>query len=237
MIGLTAHTLLQAWERGLHQDTLERSLTLLECAFPERSRDALIDLTIGERDVCLLQLRQRTFGAAMRAIVACPTCGERLEINADVQTFMLIPPPTFSGTAAVYEFTTEACKVTFRLPTVRDLLALRACDNARALLEERCILSVQGDPVHTVRDALDKHMAQCDPQAEILFDLNCPVCSYAWNSPFDIASFLWREVEAGARRLFHEVHTLARAYSWCEADILAMSAARRQRYLEMVSHV
>jgi hypothetical protein len=31
-----------------------------------------------------------------------------------------------------------------------------------------------------------------------------------------------------------EVHRLARVYGWREADILSMSASRRQFYLEMV---
>jgi hypothetical protein len=31
-----------------------------------------------------------------------------------------------------------------------------------------------------------------------------------------------------------EVHTLAWAYGWREADILAMSPARRQFYIELV---
>jgi hypothetical protein len=52
---------------------------------------------------------------------------------------------------------------------------------------------------------------------------------------FDIGAFLWEEIAAQARRLLREVHTLARAYGWREADILVMSAARRQAYLEMVS--
>ena len=36
-----------------------------------------------------------------------------------------------------------------------------------------------------------------------------------------------------ATRLLGEVHTLARAYHWREAEILAMSSRRRQAYLEL----
>ena len=42
------------------------------------------------------------------------------------------------------------------------------------------------------------------------------------------------ELATQAKRLLREVHFLARAYGWREADILAMSARRRQAYLEMV---
>jgi len=51
---------------------------------------------------------------------------------------------------------------------------------------------------------------------------------------FDIASFFWAEICVQAKRLLREVHTLARAYGWREMDILSMSPARRQFYLEMV---
>ena len=36
-----------------------------------------------------------------------------------------------------------------------------------------------------------------------------------------------------ALRLLGHVHALARAYGWREADILAMSPARRQVYLDL----
>ena len=46
---------------------------------------------------------------------------------------------------------------------------------------------------------------------------------------------LWAELEAVARRLAMEVHTLASAYGWSESEILSLSDARRRLYLEMVS--
>jgi hypothetical protein len=42
-------------------------------------------------------------------------------------------------------------------------------------------------------------------------------------------------VAARAQRLLMEVHLLARAYSWRESDILAMSPARRNAYLQQVA--
>jgi hypothetical protein len=78
-------------------------------------------------------------------------------------------------------------------------------------------------------------MAACDPQAEVLLDLNCPACGHGWQALFDVVAFFWAELAAQAKRLLREVHTLARAYGWREADILGMSARRRQFYLEMVT--
>ena len=78
-------------------------------------------------------------------------------------------------------------------------------------------------------------MAEADPQADIQLALSCPACGHQWLSTFDIVSFFWSEINAWAYRILREVHILASAYGWREADILAMSPYRRQLYLEMVS--
>ncbi len=50
----------------------------------------------------------------------------------------------------------------------------------------------------------------------------------------DIASFLWKALHAWAKLMLGDVHELARAYGWTEADILALpSPTRRQIYLEL----
>ena len=50
----------------------------------------------------------------------------------------------------------------------------------------------------------------------------------------DLLDCAWTVVEAHARRLLGEVHRLARAYGWREHDVLALGAARRAAYLELV---
>jgi hypothetical protein len=77
-------------------------------------------------------------------------------------------------------------------------------------------------------------IAALDPQARIELDLTCAACGHAWPAVLDIASFLWAEINAWAHRTLRDVHAIARAYGWPEADILAMSPLRRQCYLEMV---
>jgi hypothetical protein len=77
-------------------------------------------------------------------------------------------------------------------------------------------------------------MAEADPQANVQLAITCPVCSKHWQAGFDIVSFFWNEIDAWAHRLLQEVHTLASAYGWREADILAMSPWRRQCYLAMI---
>jgi hypothetical protein len=55
-----------------------------------------------------------------------------------------------------------------------------------------------------------------------------------WRAAYDIASSLWQDIEYRSQRVVADVHRLAAAYAWSEADILAMSAARRRLYLAMI---
>ncbi len=62
-----------------------------------------------------------------------------------------------------------------------------------------------------------------------------PYLHARWDAGCHKATQLWREIHAWAKRQLDEVHTLASAYGWSEADILAMSASRRRRYVSLVA--
>ncbi len=81
---------------------------------------------------------------------------------------------------------------------------------------------------------LGERMASADPMAETRLTLRCPECGEEWEETFDIVSFFWAEIEAQAKRLLFEIHTLALAYGWTESEILSLSEPRRALYLEMV---
>ena len=77
-------------------------------------------------------------------------------------------------------------------------------------------------------------MALADPMAETRLALSCPACGSEWHEALDIARFVWAEIESRAKRLAGEVHALASAYGWTEAEILGLSGPRRSLYLGMV---
>ena len=243
MRALSASELLNIWERGLTQQPIQRTLMLLAAACPEMSADTLAELSIGERDARLLTLRERTFGPELVSVAACPGCGERLELTFNVTDIQGLseakPDEALSLTIADYE-------VSFRLPNSRDLAAVSPSEEvaeARRLLLLRCLLTVNHNgkevsdnelPAEVV-EAVVQQMAQVDPQGDVYLSLVCPACKHHWQAPFDIVTFFWTEIDAWAYRIMREVHTLASAYGWREADIFAMSPSRRQFYLTMVS--
>jgi hypothetical protein len=236
---LSASELLMVWERGRDQQPFQRAVALLAAANPELTPTALAELSIGERDAALLTLREWTFGPRVASIADCPSCGTCLDLAfdiADIRTEERSPPETVALSVAGYE-------LRFRLPTSADIAALAAEQgNQRQHLLRRCLIEVRhagadcdGDQLpQKVEAALLEHMAAADPQADVQLALTCPNCSQHWQAPFDIVSFFWSEIDVWAYATLREIHTLASAYGWREADILALSPRRRRIYLELI---
>jgi hypothetical protein len=248
MRAITAADLLNAWEDGRSGTSSRRSLLLLAAMYPDAPHETLASLSIGRRDAELLRLREALWGPRMAAIASCPECRERLELTLDVRDLLAMADWSAAGETPLAEgisLTLGDCSVAFRMPTTEDVIAAEGVedvDAARVLILERCLLSAEQAgaqvsalqlPAEVVR-GIAESMAQADPLADIQLRIDCPSCKHQWRAAFDIVSFLWTELEAWAGRMLSEVHTLARAYGWREPEILALSATRRQFYLEMV---
>ena len=244
MRGLSARDVVAVWERGQGRHPVDRALLLLGAALPRRSRDELASLTVGQRDGLLLLVRERTLGPKLECSVACPACRTALEFGVEIRTILLADPE--APLEREHALDADGVEVRFRLLDSRDLAAVAGVDDpalARGLLLRRCVLGAVagGEPVHPARlppavlEALSAELVRLDPQAEVEFDLRCGDCGHRWLSALDVPAFFWTEVSAQARRLLRDVHALARAYGWREADVLQMSSARRSFYLDLLS--
>jgi len=243
MCPLTASALLAAWERALSQRPAERALTLLALASTDLPPERLAALPIGQRDTHLLNLRESAFGPRMTGVAACPACSRQLEVSFTVPSVRVASP---ENSLELCTLTHAGYQVEFRLPNNHDIMALtpdlEGSANQRLLLK-RCLLNLRCDGETVPFDAfpadlwaaVSERMAEADPQADVQLSLNCPECSHRWEAPLDILSYLWAEIHEWATRLLRDIHTLASAYGWREADILALSPWRRQAYLEMIN--
>ena len=248
MRGLSAADVVAVWERGQERHPVDRALLLLGAALPARSRDELAALTVGQRDGLLLLARERTLGPTLQCFVPCPACALNLEFPVEVREILVADP--HAPLEREHELVAEGVKMRFRLLDSRDLAAVARMDDpaaARRALLARALLAAHaengngGEPLPPNRlppaaaAALAAEIARQDPQAEVEFNLRCAGCGHAWLSLLDVAAFFWAEVGVMARRLLREVHQLAAAYGWREADVLGMSAARRAFYLEQAT--
>jgi hypothetical protein len=238
---LSASELLNVWEQGWGQNPAQQALALLAAASPEISLEQLAKLSIGQRNACLLQLRAWTFGPKLPSLATCPNCNERLELNFNVSDILVTAE---SDPAEAISISISEHEVRFRLPQSRDLIEIANQKDPQvkcSLLLERCLLEARykgkkrnaNQLPTSVVEAIVQRMAEVDPQANMEITLSCSACSHKGQAMFDIVSYFWSEINAWAHRTLREVHLLASTYGWREADILAMSSARRQLYLEM----
>jgi hypothetical protein len=236
---LTDADLLDVWERGYGRAPWRQALLLLGAAAPVPPAE-LARLTVGRRDAELLRLRRRLFGVRLETITDCPACRKTLEVSLAVEDILHQGPPP----AAAHELRLDGYRIEFRLPNSLDLAALAGVEPAhrRQWLLAQCIQAAERDQTKLAADdlppeivaALAEALSQADPQANVQLALSCADCGHQWQTPLDIVSFLWTELNAWAERLLAQIHLLASAYGWSEGEILSLGAWRRQAYLNMV---
>jgi hypothetical protein len=235
MRSFSAFDFLTLWERGAALHAIDRALLVLSCAMPEADYQDLVRFPLGQRDRCLLQVRQDNFGDPLDSYAECPACRERLDFSLSCAALLAETRGTDVGVKSV---DIDGVHFDLRCPHSADAAAVAASASLEAGIEillARCVRydAGEGELTPAQCEAIAAELAALDPAAEILLDLSCTACGHGWQAVFDIAHFLWTEVRARARRLLQEVDTLGRTYHWSEADILSLSEARRALYLEM----
>jgi len=241
---LATHELLELWDTTSGKSMLEKSLRLLCNAYCIDNIGDVARLSIGERDARLLEVREWLFGKTLRNKASCQKCSETIEWESDSSTLHL---QDFAQNLSMkkLELVKESYYIKFRLLNSADLLKVTSSDiheNSYKKVISKCILSVTKDNEEynannlpeSVWEALNDRMSEEDPQADIRMQLVCPNCNHSWEMYFDIASYLWSEINVWAKKILEEVYLLARFFSWSEKDILNMSPYRRRLYIEMI---
>ncbi|MBX3117508.1 MAG: hypothetical protein KF784_00465 [Fimbriimonadaceae bacterium] len=221
--------LLDLWDAGEGCAAIERGLLVASQAAPTSADDA-----VGLRNARILEWRSRQFGARVEALAACPDCGEIAEFTLpDMSATEPMP-----GTLSMGDWEVE-----YRPANSLDLAYMLRFDNdedAASALVRRCVLACRRSGEEAsfeevpkeVLEALDERLDAEDPLGAPRLSLACPKCETEWEALIDLPAITWREIGQRARRTLSEVHDLAKAYGWNETEILALSPARRRRYLE-----
>lgn len=234
MRALSNFELLAIWEKGSALHPLDRGLLLLAAALPEVPLAEIADWPLGRRARELFAVHRKWLGSSLSARARCSRCDEQMELELDCG--QLMPPQATPDQQPTVVFRGEA----YRVPTSRDVAFALAADNSGQMapvrLLERCRLAPHQPRNWSEEDIAEigELMAQADPGAETRISFRCVICGHEQEDVVEVAAFLWAEMVAQAKRLLREVHTLASAYGWSEAQVLSLGAARRMFYLEMV---
>jgi len=235
----TAAILLRAWESGAAAAPPDRATALLHSLGAVGAGVRADELTVGQCDARLFELRRALFGETLEALATCPACQAEVDVTLALGE---LQPPIREGPVAPLTVQADGYTLVCRIPRNEDLRALARHTGEVTLLDllERCVLEASspgGSPVapHELPaatvEAIAEALAESDPGAQTALRIRCP-CGSEWVDELDIRSVLWSDLTEWVGRMLTEVHQLARAYGWSEADILEMSGWRRRWYLE-----
>lgn len=235
---LTSAELIQLWERGCEMPPAQRAVALAEAASADQAGPPAADLPLGDRDHRLMLLRCQLLGRQVRGVDSCGECGSVLDVNFDLGSLAAGHTAAAEPVTVRFEDTVLHCRV----PTTADLIAVAEGADLRGGLLARCVTRTGEDgperpavglPAPVIAEVMSA-LSAADPLADVRLAVTCGECGYQWDTAFDIASFLWTEICAAVERVLGDVHVLASAYGWSEAEVLAVGPRRRQYYLEAV---
>lgn len=225
--------LLRLWEDGLSRHPIDRALLLCAWARPDIAPERLARLPLGAVNSGILKLRSALFGSGLALRARCGHCDEILDIPLAIDELLAGQPEPDDAREV------EAIGFRFRLPTSMDLASvayeLDAEAGALRLLDRCCVARPEALPLTAeVLAEADPLLESADPLADLSLSVACASCGGATEVALDPGALLWDDVQARARAILAQVHTLASAYGWSEAETLALSPCRRAAYLGLI---
>ncbi|MGB3243263.1 MAG: hypothetical protein WBB25_01910 [Sulfitobacter sp.] len=170
---------------------------------------------LGDRNRALLAVLSTGFGAPEELWVTCPECDQLHEVPFDVSHILnqSLARPERLGS----EVPSVSSQV--RLPTGADLEA--------AVGDGAVLLSICAP--HATEEVFEAEVKTRDPCAELYFALTCVACGKAFKAALDPLALLLAELDRHGG-VTAEIDMLAQAYSWTEAELVALPAWRRRFY-------
>ncbi len=208
---------------------------LARCAVP-CDADHWWTQTVGARTAALLRVLEASDGAPALALSSrCGACGAAFEFGlplAALAAAEAAAPPSLCVTLP------GRPPLSLRRPTGDDLRGWRAAgwtsrqDAVRAMLGALWIAGPLPGPED--EPALAAALGALDPLVAFAVDCQCPGCGAAQAVSIDLEGIALSRLAARQDALLLDVHRLASSYGWTEAEVLAVPAARRRRYLALI---
>lgn len=201
--------------------------------------------TLDRRVRVLLTVARETQGDRLMWMARCPIqdCGHEMELELSVSQLLSMPEPAerFSWSAV------PDCTLELRLPTGRDQMEWRGAVATDAEVEggglalrlaTALVSSVNGQPPsadwslpHEWLPALDTTFREHDALVALELQVSCPWCGNDSVLEPDLEALALSRLAAEQKRVLEEIHQLASAYHWTEAEVLAVPQWRRSFYL------
>jgi len=194
-------------------------------AGPEPEEAHIWALPVGVRTAALLRTALGEAGTLQR-VVRCRACLERSEIELPLSE---LPPPPCDP----LQLEVDGEPWMLRLPSGADQRAWQLAGVEPLAVAQSLLLTpreLRPDLLPRLADAMHEH----DPLTDFHVATQCVNCEAGILAPLDLEHIALGVLAGAQRRVLDDVHRLARAYHWSEAQILALPAWRCAAYLERV---
>ncbi|HEY5704594.1 MAG TPA: hypothetical protein VIS96_03355 [Terrimicrobiaceae bacterium] len=210
---------------------------LLDCNGTSVGPGRALDLTVNDCDRIAAEIYRQEYGTRLESNLPCRQCGKDFRVSFELEPLIRqasqiaaegVEGPDDNGDFRAFK------GPRFRLPTLRDQLAVRGLDADRARMEllSQCVNSDLKDEEIA---AVERAMEAVGPLISGPITMSCPHCKFFESTvEFSIQNFLLEALAFEKRFLHYEVHYLARTYGWGRGEVLAMSKSDRRIYARMV---
>lgn len=162
---------------------------------------------------------------------SCTSCGEAYDLSLSLAN---LPRAPKTDAFPVVEVETSLGSRRFEVPNGRVERALAACepDDALRVLAHETSLdgAVVAEFSHADLEAIEAALDAASPDIADEIVTICPTCEAETTTRFDPLEFAFPK----PGRLFQDIHVLAQAYGWREAEILDLPSDRRRLYADLI---
>lgn len=200
--------------------------------------------TVNRRLQGLLAVTIITSGSSLGLTRCCSVveCGEPMDLPLDLHAFRVD-----QDSLLVDCIVDDGPELSLRVPTGADQLKwLREVSLGANPLDDRAmamelIATVNGaaPQVGTAVSqewltAIDRVLNETDFLTTLEIEARCPACAAVSSFAVDLEAELLAVLNRERPRMLDEIHRLAKAYHWNEAEIMNLPVARRREYLHRV---
>ncbi len=205
--------------------------------------EVVTGLAVADRQFLMLELAARLAPGETWLTAWCGACSERFDFAVD---YRCLPVKEAGAGYPFADVQTGRGPCRFRVPTGADQELVADLDDGEALrcLLACCLVAHDGrmadgrsawDMVESFSsddfEAIDAALESVAPEVAVSVQAACPACGALHVIPVDP----YRALSGPqGENLLQEIHAIASAYHWSEAEILALPQDRRWRYLELI---
>jgi len=204
---------------------------LRECLSQEASafnEQTIWDWTVNRRLQALLAVTIATRGARWihTAICGHTDCSAAMDLPLSLWDFQRRQDPL-----TVSCILDDGHKLTVTVPRGRDQLSWLQQGSSDITSMLASLLPANESVSAAIAAIVDAALTEADPLTTLTLYTVCPECGGDNQLPLDLEALCLGLLAQEGSRLLDQIHQLALAYHWSEAEILAIPPARRREYL------